>query len=265
MNAPVLRSLDVADRELTDDQRVRAAATLERIVLTSPSTEPTRRPRRRLALAGAAASALVVGSVLVVQSIGEGQPAYASWTATPSAVSSHDLDAVATACRQELSGSSLDTGRAKITLAERRGDHVALLLRTDNPDISAACLVHNPAGSGDADQVRTAVGGSSGPSMKAPARSFTLGNISEFDGTHGASVTDGAVGDQVSAMVIHAGTITVHASVQHGRYAAWWPGRAFPAGPYGPSGKGGPEPIMTYDLTLVDGSVIHNAKPSHPA
>lgn len=81
------------------------------------------------------------------------------------------------------------------------------------------------------------VGGSSGPALKAPATGFTQGAISEF---HGASITDGAVGTAVTGVTIHAGTLTVNASVQNGRYAAWWPGPAFQSGPVEPSGEGDP-------------------------
>ena len=61
------------------------------------------------------------------------------------------------------------------------------------------------------------------------------------------------------------GTLTAKASVQNGRYAAWWPGPAFESGPPMPSGKGGPEPILTYDLTLTDGTVIQDAQPALPS
>jgi hypothetical protein len=54
----------------------------------------------------------------------------------------------------------------------------------------------------------------------------------------------------------------VDASVQNGRYVAWWPGRAFESGKA--SGEGGPKLILSYDLTLADGSVIHDAQPTLP-
>jgi hypothetical protein len=41
-------------------------------------------------------------------------------------------------------------------------------------------------------------------------------------------------------------------------------GPAFQSGPLEPSGEGGPKPILTYDLTLTDGTVIHNAQPALP-
>jgi hypothetical protein len=77
--------------------------------------------------------------------------------------------------------------------------------------------------------------------------------------------TIGAVGEEVAGVTIHAGSLAVEASVQNGRYAAWWPGPAFEGGPPEPSGKGGPEPILTYDLTLTDGTVIRDAQPTLPS
>jgi hypothetical protein len=150
-------------------------------------------------------------------------------------------------------------------LAERRGDYVTLLYRTENPDVSGACLVHNPKGSTDVGNVDMGVGGSSGPALKAPARGYTQGTIAQLGGTQVASITEGAAGDAVTGVTIHAGTRTVNASVQNGRYAAWWPGPAFESGSRKPSGQGGPGLILTYDLTLADGTVIHNAQPSRPS
>lgn len=264
-----LRSLDAAVATLTDEEQTRAQQTLERIVATAPTTAatqpqrpaPARRLRRRLILIPAAAAALAAGSV-VVQAVHGGEPAYASWTSTPAAVARHDLDAAATACQDQLRhlGSSINPDRATLVLAERRGDHVTLLYRTENPDASAACLVRNPPGTTDAQEVGIGVGTSDGPAPKAPPTGYTQDTVAQFAG---ASITDGAVGAAVTGVTIHTGTRTVTASVHNGRYAAWWPGTAFPNGPTQPSGHGGPEPSITYDLTLTNGTVIHNAAPTH--
>jgi hypothetical protein len=268
----VLRSLDASVASLTAGEQERAGDTLERIVATAPSFEaprpaapaPARRALRRLVLAAAAAITLIVGAA-VVQGGRGGDAAYASWSATPASVARNELDAAASACRDRLRGSSINPDRAKLVLAERRGDYVALLYRTMDPDVSGACLVHNPKGSTDVDNVEMGVGGSSGPALKAPARGYTQGTISQFGETQVASITDGAAGDAVTGVTIHAGTLTVHASVQNGRYAAWWPGPAFESGPPKPSGEGGPRVILTYDVTLADGTVIRNAQPSRPS
>jgi hypothetical protein len=159
----------------------------------------------------------------------------------------------------------MNPDRAKLVLAERRGDYVAVLYRTEDPDLSGACLVRNPKGSTEVDNVDLGVGGGTGPALRAPARGYTQGAISQFGGTQRVSITDGAVGDAVTGVTIHAGSLAVHASVQNGRYAAWWPGPAFESGSPEPSGESGPKLILTYDLTLADGTVIHNAQPTSPS
>lgn len=290
-NDPVLRSLDTASASLTAEERERAVATLERIV-ASPTTESqrsaalapvpraTRRPWRSMILVPATALvltlAMIVGSV-VVQRGGDDDAAYASWTTAPAPVAGADLDAAADACRDHLHryyADTMDADRAKLALAERRGEYVVALYHTDYPDMSANCLMHNPPGSA-ADVVDSGAGGSTGPALKAPPRGFTEGAIGgfargaiargEIDESRAFSITDGAVGEEVTGVTIHAGDFTVEASVQNGRYAAWWPGPAFEGGPPEPSGRGGPEPILTYDLTLTDGSVIRDAQPTFPS
>ncbi len=267
-----LRSLDAARGTLTPGEQERAGATLERIIVTLPSTgpahpadpAPVRRSRRRLVLVPAAALALIVGSV-VAQGGSDRNAAYASWTATPATVTDEDLDVATSACGDILHrDDTIDGDRARLVLAERRGDHVALLYRTENPDMSAACLVRNPQGTTDVDSVDFGIGGSTGPALKAPATGFTQGAVFEYD--YGASaITDGAVGEAVTGVTIHAGDFTVQATVANGRYAAWWPGPAFPSGPIEPSGRGGPKLDLTYDLTLTDGTVIRNAQPTRPS
>ena len=284
-----LRSLDAAAASLTADERERAGETLERIVATAPTPEgrgapppsvpaPARRVLRLLALVPVAALALIVGSVVVQRGDDNDNAAYASWTATPASVAGDDLDAAQSACRDMLRryyANTMDADRAKLALAERRGNYVAVLYHTDDPDMSANCLVRNPSGSADADVIDSGAGGSSGSALKAPPRGFTEGAISgfaqgaiargEIDESRGFSITDGAVGEEVKGVTIHAGALTVEASVQNGRYAAWWPGPAFEGGSPEPSGEGGPEPILSYDLTLTDGTVVRDAQPTLPS
>lgn len=259
-----LRRLDAAAPTLSDEQRHRAAETLERIVATpprrsAPASAPAPGPRRwRLALVPAAVAALALG-LIVVQG-GGGDRAYASWTPEPSPVSDADLDVVADACRSMLDG-SIDLGAARLALAERRGEHVVLLYRTEDPDTSGSCLVGHLEGSRRVDGVSAGAGGSSGPAQLAPPTGFTQGAVAQYQG---ASITDGAVGEQVVGVTIHAGDLVVEASVEDGRYVAWWPGPAFVEAPVQPSGRGGPELDLRYDLTLADGTVVADAQPTRP-
>lgn len=273
-----LRSLDAAATSLTADEKERAEATLERIVATDPNAgapQPTtsvlaRRGWRRMALVSTTALALIVGAV-IAQGIGNDKAAYASWVATPEPVTEDSLDAVASACKRQIDSYFTEWGnhpdKARLVLAERRGDHVALLYRTENPETSAPCLARNPEGSNRVSNIKTGSGGSSGPAEKAPPEGFLEGSIfgTGIGGKPGYSITDGAVGDEVKGVTIHAGALTVEATVQNGRYAAWWPGPAFEGGPPEPSGQGGDDSILTYDLTLKDGTVIRDAQTALPS
>ena len=273
-----LRSLDATSASLTADEQERAKVTLEKIVATDPTSEaprakisaPARRGWSRLALVSAAALVLIVGLV-AIQGLGNDNAAYASWTGTPEPVSGDSLDAVVSACERQVNSYFVEFGnhpdKAKLVLAERRGDHVALLYRTENPDTSASCLARNLEGSSRVSNIETGAGGSSGPAEEATPRGFTEGAIGEspVGGNQILSITDGAVGDKVMGVTIHAGAFTVEATVKNGRYAAWWPGPAFKGGPPEPSGQGGPGSILTYDLTLSDGTVIRDAEPALPS
>lgn len=170
------------------------------------------------------------------------------------------------ACQNQVDSYFTEWGnspeKAKLVLAERRGAHVALLYRTENPDISAKCLARNLKGSNRVSNIQTGADGSSGPALKAPPRGFTEGAIGEYSEF---SITDGAVGEGVKGVTIHAGDLKVKASVQNGRYAAWWPGPALESGAVQPSGYGGPESILTYDLILKDGTIIRDAEPMMPS
>jgi hypothetical protein len=276
-----VRSLDAAVAELTAGQHARALATLERIVASTPSDAtpfalPTRRQsvRRRLFPVAAGILALIVGSIAVNGTGRErGGVAYASWTAAPSPVSRHDVEVAAEACRGYLRRQwdpadqplpegvrrpPLDMDRATLAVTERRGDYVSLLYLTDS--VSAACVVRNAAGSTEVDIVATGGGGSAGPAL-VPATSYTRGSAFQFPG---GSLIDGAVGSNVTAVTIHADKLKVKATVANGRYAAWWPGQAYEEFRQR-DGRTGYRINLTYDLTLSDGTVIHNAKPARPS
>jgi hypothetical protein len=267
-----LQSLDAAVTTLTASEQERAEAALERILAAAPpagappcaTPTPARPSRRRLVLVPMAALALIVSS-LVLQGGSDGDAAYASWTAAPSSVASDDLDVAVAACQGKLQrDDTIDGDRARLVLAERRGDHVALLYRTENPDLSAPCLVRSPPGSTDVDSVDFGVGGSTGPALGAPTTGFTQGAVFQYD-DGASSITDGAVGEAVTGVTIHAGALTVQATVENGRYAAWWPGSAFESEALESGGRGTPRLKLTYDLTLSDGTVIHDAQPTRPS
>ncbi len=278
-----LRSLDAAAKSLTVDEKERAKATLERIVATAPTTEtqrpaapaPARRAWRawpRLVLVSMAALVLVVVGAVVVRGIGSENVASASWTDTPTPVTGDNLDVVASACRPQVKRYFVGWGnhpadKADLVLAERRGDRVALLYHTEHPNTSATCFAHNPEGSTLVSDVQAGAG-SSESVIEAPPRGFTQGFVEENRASVKAqvfSITDGAVGKEVKGVTIHAGAHTIKASVKNGWYAAWWPGRAVGGRPFQWRRNGKEprafKPILTYDLTLTDGTVIRDAQP----
>jgi hypothetical protein len=247
----MLRTMDAAEPPATG----RDAALLERILATAPEPVPPRRGRR-IVLATAAVAA-VAGVVAVLPVWPSGGRAYASWTPVPTALTPAEIDLIGPPCRAALhDGRSLDIDRARLALAERRGEFAVLLYRTENPDMSGSCLVHNIAGSDEVDDLAAAVGGGSGPALPVSGQQFTQGAIADFGD---ASVTDGAAGPDVTAVTLHAAGLTVQATVTDGRYVAWWPGPATTS-----DGNTDPRVIITYDLTLRSGEVIRNATPHLP-
>jgi len=263
-----LRFLDAADATLDSGQRHRADALLQQILTTPVFTDtrarvpgPPRRPgRRSVVWVTVTAAAVTVGLVMLPGPAGSGM-AYASWAASPSPVTAGDLDAVTRACRHELHsyghGGDLPRFNAAtipVTVAERRGDYVAVLFHRDSPDTSASCVAGNRPGSTQVDHVDTAAGGSSGPATSPPPGQISQGGISQFGGHNRASFADGAVGTQVAAVTIHADGRVVQATISNGRFAAWWPGKAFADGPAQPSGQGGPQLNLRYEVTLTDGT-----------
>ncbi len=273
-----LLSLDAADAALDPSQRLRADDMLERIIAAPVTPEDAlvgvprqRRFPRKVIWVPVAAAAVAVGSI-VIPGLGGSATAYASWTSTPSAVAARDLEAVTQACRDKVAGYSPGNGRPvfdaatiPVAIAERRGNFVAVLLHQDNPDYSVSCVATNRPGSSDVDDLAAGASGSSGPALIPPAGQITQGGIAQFADQPPASLTDGAAGPGVVGVTIHAGPQVITATVKNGRYAAWWPGKAFADGPQQPNGQGGPEPILTYDVTLTDGTTKTNVTPARPA
>ncbi len=272
-----LRCLDAADATLDTGQRQRAQALLQQIIATPVHVDtdahaparPRRHRRRAVVWLPVVAAAVTVGIVLVPGPGGSGM-AYASWTSRPSLVAAGDLDAVTHACRTRLDERYLhgddplrfDAGTIPVVLAERRGDFVAVLFHQDNPNTSASCIAGNRPGSAHVDHIDTGVGGGDGPAALAPPPGqITQDTITQFGGHNLASFVDGAVGADVAAVTIHAAGRIVKAPVRNGRFAAWWPGKAFAADHASPAGKGGPQLNLRYDATLTDGTTYSPTLP----
>lgn len=278
-----LRSLDAAPGPLTDAERIRGDAALERILagaatlqadpawaLDMPSAAVPWWRRRAVLLPGAAAT--LAAALVVAPGIGGGGAAYASWTPTPTVASTEDVAEVTRACRDTLAEVSpemrapVDAEAATPVVAERRGEWVGVLLRSGGPGrgASAACIARDPVGShAPPQEVHLAVGGGGGAAPTAGHGQLLEGFVAQL-GEPPVSFAEGTVGPDVAGVTIHAGERSVVATVESGRYVAWWPGRAFEAGPLPPSGEGGPATLMRYDLVLTDGTVVPGSAPARP-
>lgn len=274
----LIRSHDSADRD-AGTIRARVDARLAvRPALPEPATRPAqRRSLRRRLLGLAAAAAAVSTAYVLLPGPGQGN-AYASWTATPQAVADRDRQVAAQECRDALRGpfwarqtggpEEFDPLAARVALVERRGDLVAVLLQDEGPikDLSGFCVVALEEGA-PAGRVtdRGLAGGVGGAPSVAPANGFVEGSMSQSgSGDELISMVIGPVGDDVVGMTLHSDGLSVEATIEDGRYAAWFPGRIFPDEQPAPSGQGGPVPTLTYDITLMDGTVIVDAEPSLP-
>ncbi|WP_110181925.1 hypothetical protein [Nocardioides solisilvae] len=287
-----LRALDPAPRDTPVDAD-RKAALLESVLATDPALPsgdaaplPARRPGHRPArrLAWGAAAALVLAGAGVVLPLGSGgDPAFASWTAEPVAASERDAAVLREACLDQVGDTvggdgapELPTADLATRLTDRRGDWVSVLLTgtaADRTQFSVACLGRLPAGvSGDASDVVSTVTGGGGWAVPAGSE-LVEGPMAEFSvggGPFGlgaaerAATTNGEVGPDVVGVTIHAPDLSVDASVVDGTYAAWWPGRVLDPEDLDDHLGTDPAPLLRYDVTLRDGTVIRDVDPVAP-
>ncbi|HST81818.1 MAG TPA: hypothetical protein VLL08_08810 [Kineosporiaceae bacterium] len=266
-----LRDLDPAGPTvLTDAERERADATFARILAT-PShdhvPEEPDRPRRRrsrlLVLVPVGLVGAVVPAVLL-----SGGSAFASWTPKPGPLTSAAVTSAATTCRAALAPANQpalavpDQGE-RVVIAERRGEWTYVLMA--GPKAEASCLMSD-------DLVRQGVradhkAGFFGNYSTDPGEAPTLARdrIVEFVSMGGSVSTPGRwpfttdkewvswvqgyVGSDVTGVTVHPPVgPDVEASVDSGRFAAWWPGGEVRGDNPGVSGA------WTYTVTLTDGS-----------
>lgn len=269
------RPLDSAPQgELDETEQIRANARLQQILASDPDNENAAngaigkrrsRPARRIAAPIALATvAAVTAMVVLLPGAGSKDAAYASWNAVPGSISSPDKAVADAACRDRL-----DLSSPQLDLAERRGDWVVLLY-TASEHMAGMCLAHLPAGAQKADSIDFSRGGGDQGFLPV-AGEFTQGNIAEFRGGNifgfgnrpEIALTHGNIGEDVASVTITTpdGQL-VEATVQDGRYAAWWPGKAFGDEV---EGNGEPAPAISYTLTLKDQTVVKDAIPRMPS
>jgi hypothetical protein len=278
MTTAALRDLDPARTTvLTDAERERADATFARILAT-PSHDQTRshdqvpeeadRPRRRrsrllvpVALVGAAAA---VPALLF-----NGGSAFASWTSKPEPLTAGAATEVATTCLDALGAQKPPQSRGlavpdqaeRVVMAERRGEWTYVLIT--GPKLEAACLLPDDLIGEDfpPDHKKGGFSGHYSPDPEeAPTlardglvQTISMGDVVDGPGLWPFGTDDyfvsvqGYVGSDVTGVTVHyPGVPDVQASVESGRFAAWWP-----AGPAKGRNLG---EAWTYTVTLADGS-----------
>jgi hypothetical protein len=262
--AAALRELDPASTTtLTEEERQRADATLARI-LAAPGHEPGRTetdlPRRRRRRRVLIPVALLTAAAVALSTFLGGGTAFASWTAKPATLPPPTAAAAATTCRTALD--MRDQG-AGVVIAERRGGWTYVLL--DGPGEEGACLMPDDlVGTRGVTARRSGFFGSydtDPPQAPTPARD----SIIETESMEGAvslpgrlSVrtidgwfiwVSGYAGRDVTAVTVDPPVgPDVEASLEGGRFAAWWPaGEARGKNP----GVGG---AWSYTVTLTDGT-----------
>lgn len=258
--AAALRDLDPApETGLSEAERQRADATFARIVATPSDSpvpvEPARSRRRRWRLlvpvglvgaAGAAIPALLLG----------GGSAFASWTPTPEPLTPARTAAAAATCRADL---GIPDRGGQALIAERRGTWTYVLV--SDPKAEGSCLMRNDVVG--QDPTGHEVFGDYYDTDPAKAPTVARDRIAEIGNTQASTDqgwlreawltwTYGYVGSDVTGVTVHTPLgFDVEASVDNGRFAAWWPSDP-------PSSENldvmGP---WSYTVTLVDGSTRH--------
>ncbi|MEU6657345.1 hypothetical protein ABZ904_50935 [Streptomyces sp. NPDC046900] len=240
----LLAALDAAPvRELTEAESNRKEHLLRTVMNSAASTsQPVSPPRRRRPLLWVAAGALTAAAaVAVVGQASHSAPGsgvlpaaeLASWTGTPSRLPATSPEAAAAekwcvkALGSDYSGTSVSYANLDV-----RGSITSVVV-TDGKTISY-CLT-DKAGHGMAEVID-------------PVKTLA-GNAIEVDsaGGHGEGSTGlnylvGSVGTDVKAVTLHDGDRTIEATIQNGRFTAWWPSDE----PTGSAGK--------VDITLKNGS-----------
>lgn len=231
----LLRSLDVAGPRCVTT--VRSRQDLEWILDTDAQGEDLRsapdrrrtssvptnlphrnRTNRRLILAGAAAAATL--GIIAVPVAGGGDPAFATWTQAPSALSPEASEKAGADCRSSDRNTRDESSAAEVAIAERRGEWTTVVL-SGPESFSALCVTDG-----------SLFGGSFGYSGQRPAGaepaprellptamgmgSASAGELSMVVGASGAEVRG------VSYLSRSEGE--VRASVANGYFVLWFPG-----------------------------------------
>jgi hypothetical protein len=188
----------------------------------------SRRGRRTLGALGLSGAAAAVGAAILLGS--SAAPAFAGWTASPTAPLPGQLAAALQHC---------GPGAGTPVLTDTRGPYTASIYAD-----GSTCL--------EGDGITISSGGGGGSASGIPAGTVQLNGLGEAD-SEGQALTmvDGRIGDGVTGVTIaRSDGSSVQATVGNGWYLAWWPGteravtaqvasasgtstQSFPAGPQG--------------------------------
>lgn len=261
--AAALRELDPATTTtLTEEERQRAEATLTLILATPgpehgrPQTDQPRRRRRRVLVP---AALLAAAAVALSTTLGGGS-AFADYRAVPVTLPPPAAASAAVTCRSLL---GMPDQGARVVIGERRGGWTYVLL--DSPEEKGTCLMPDGLlGESSAAARRSGFFGSydpNPPEAPTPARDSLIEtesmagavslprrlSVRAVDGWF-TWVTGYAGRDVARVSVDPPVGPDVEASLEDGRFAAWWPsGEARGDNP----GVGGG---WSYTVTLTDGT-----------
>jgi len=160
---------------------------------------PSRPALGGLGLSGAAAAAGV--AILLASSAA---PAFAGWTASPTAPRAGQLAASEQQC---------GTGAGTPALSDTRGPYTASIYPDGSTCLSGNGITINSSSSG-------------GGNASVPAGRIELNGAGESDSDgHALTMVDGPIGAGVTGVTIsRSDGSSVQATVRNGWYLAWWPG-----------------------------------------
>ncbi len=260
-----LRQMDAADPEIDQTQRPRAVATLEQILATdpdvpAPNTVPVPARRRRLPRLLVASGVAAAAAVVAVPLVTGGSEAFATWSRTPVELTGPERAAAVDACmklqadgRGELAFDP--AAAASVLVAEARGGWSYVVFTVparSGSRLQGSCLLPDDL----VAEPRPGEGGffgslhgadeTAGPAPRREAIREDESGVGSVDDEFFAYV-EGRVGSDVTGIeVLTPNGLRVEASIDNGRWAAWWPGdEDYPKLSAAP----------TFRVTLRDGTV----------
>jgi hypothetical protein len=210
---------------------------------------PSPRRHRRFILTGVGGGTVAVAAALVGLLGPWATPAFAGWSAQPTAPSSSQLSAAETACASLAANLASQPGAAEsatlppVSLSDVRGPYSLIVYGTTNP---ALCVIGNelsslhengasigisrPARSADGNTVvhqsstENVTTNPSSATVPSPGAAVVNIDNTTVDLGGAFTVVEGSVGSQVmgATLLLNDGSSVV-ATVNDGLFAAWWP------------------------------------------